>query len=101
MSDHQFHVQVLPSEGVVRVAGDLDISTSGALSDALDRLVSESDGDVLTFDLGDVGFMDSSGLAVLMRAAATGRRVVVRGASLGVRLALEATGLVGVVEVEP
>jgi len=57
-----------------RVGGDLDVSTVGALADALEPAV-EGGGD-LTLHLGAVRFVDSTGLQLLMQAA---RRLEGRG----------------------
>ncbi|MGC4745545.1 STAS domain-containing protein [Micromonospora sp. DT201] len=50
---------------VVEVAGDLDMSTTPELRDQLRKLV-DSDTPVVVVDLTGVGFMDSSGLGVLV-----------------------------------
>ena len=78
-----------------RVAGELDASTSPTLDAAFAELPAGS-GQVAV-DLGDVTFIDSSGLRVLIalsdRAAAKGRTVVVSRASSSVRRLFEITGL--------
>ena len=77
------------------VAGELDASTSPSLAAAFAELPAGS-GQV-DVDLGDVTFIDSSGLRILIalsdRATAEGRKVVVSGASNPVRRLLEITGL--------
>ena len=50
--------------GVVRVAGELDLSTSAPLAARLRLVASEWDGVVV--DLTDVTFVDSTGLGVLV-----------------------------------
>lgn len=85
----------------VRVEGEIDISTSAAVTEALAPLLEAAHQEPLVFDLSQVTFMDSSGLAVLLHAAAAGRQVVVRGASVLIRRVIDATGLTGVIVVEP
>jgi anti-sigma B factor antagonist len=65
----QFRVQVR-NEGqktVIAVSGELDLASSPALQEELDR-VAASDAKLLIIDLRDLDFMDSTGLSVLVRA---------------------------------
>ncbi|MEU1842285.1 STAS domain-containing protein [Micromonospora sediminicola] len=50
---------------VIEVAGDLDMSTTSRLRDRLDEVV-RGGARVVVVDLAGVGFMDSSGLGVLV-----------------------------------
>jgi anti-sigma B factor antagonist len=52
---------------IVAVSGELDLASSPALQEELDR-VSASDPDLLIIDLRELDFMDSTGLSVLVRA---------------------------------
>jgi anti-sigma B factor antagonist len=52
---------------VISVSGELDLASSPALQEELDRLAS-SDTDLLIIDLRELDFMDSTGLSVLVRA---------------------------------
>jgi anti-sigma B factor antagonist len=52
---------------IIAVSGELDLASSPALQEELDR-VSASDADLLIIDLRDLDFMDSTGLSVLVRA---------------------------------
>lgn len=52
---------------VVEVGGDLDVQTGPALREALYRLAAEQEREVV-LDLSGVGFLDSSGLGVLVGA---------------------------------
>ena len=52
---------------VIAVSGELDLASSPALQEELDR-VSGSESDLLIIDLRDLDFMDSTGLSVLVRA---------------------------------
>jgi anti-sigma B factor antagonist len=52
---------------VIAVSGELDLASSPALQEELDR-VAASDSQMLIIDLRDLDFMDSTGLSVLVRA---------------------------------
>jgi anti-sigma B factor antagonist len=52
---------------VIAVSGELDLASSPALQEELDR-VSASDSDMVIIDLRELDFMDSTGLSVLVRA---------------------------------
>ena len=53
---------------VVRVSGELDIASAKRLEDELLRAI-DSDASAVVLDLGDISFMDSTGLRVLLSAA--------------------------------
>jgi anti-sigma B factor antagonist len=68
---HSFSVETLlePDEAAyVRVAGDVDMATAPDLRNAIDE-VERSDAAAIVIDLGDVTFIDSSGLHVLLMTA--------------------------------
>ena len=52
---------------VIAVSGELDLASSPALQEELDR-VAASDSQLLIIDLRELDFMDSTGLSVLVRA---------------------------------
>ena len=52
---------------VIAVSGELDLASSPALQEELDR-VAASDARLLIIDLRELDFMDSTGLSVLVRA---------------------------------
>jgi anti-sigma B factor antagonist len=52
---------------VIAVRGELDLASSPALQEELDR-VAASDAQMLIIDLRELDFMDSTGLSVLVRA---------------------------------
>ncbi len=52
---------------VIAVSGELDLASSPALQDELDRAAG-SDSQMLIIDLRELDFMDSTGLSVLVRA---------------------------------
>src|SRR4051812_34915846 len=66
-----FAVEPAPLRGApgVAVRGEVDIGTAPALDVALSREIRESAG-AFVIDLCEVGFLDSSGLNVLIRARA-------------------------------
>lgn len=68
MQSH-FRVEVKSHERatVIAVSGELDLASSPALQEELDR-VAASDSEVLIIDLRELDFMDSTGLSVLVRA---------------------------------
>jgi len=80
---------------VLSVRGEIDALTTGALETSMGELL-DRPGPRYVIDLGEVSFLASSGLAVLIRAA---QRTAERGARLGlvvatraVRRPLEVTG---------
>jgi anti-anti-sigma factor len=92
-----FAVSVIPDRDRVRVlaAGELDLSTTGALRAQFDELFDVGWQDV-TADLREVGFMDTSGVHVLLdargRAEDVGGRLTVVVEPGPVRLVLDLTG---------
>jgi anti-anti-sigma factor len=52
---------------IIAVSGELDLASSPALQEELDR-ASASDAEMLIIDLRELDFMDSTGLSVLVRA---------------------------------
>jgi anti-sigma B factor antagonist len=81
---------------VIAVSGELDLASSPALQEELDRVAS-SDTELLIIDLRELDFMDSTGLSVLVRAhqrsEEQGRRLaMVRGPQQVSRL-LSLTGV--------
>lgn len=83
--------------GLVRVAltGELDVATADQLDEALQGV--EKEASILVLDLGELSFIDSSGLRVLVRSnrrlEAAGSRLVVGAASDAVERALAISGL--------
>ncbi|WP_345566416.1 STAS domain-containing protein [Nonomuraea rosea] len=69
--------QYLPGMSVIAIGGEIDRTTSPQLADYVQRV--RRPGDHVVFDLTELGFMDSSGLHVLLvsaqQAAADGVRV--------------------------
>ena len=82
-------------DGVIRVRGELDVATVGALEKLLLR--PRERGDVVKLDLSELGFMDSTGLRVLLRAQQAAERggweVVLTGASVPVQRLFDLSGV--------
>jgi anti-anti-sigma factor len=84
---------------VVRLVGELDLSTVAALEAALEPFLLAPP-DRVSFDVGGLQFMDSSGLAVLVRCAAQVRSVVLFHPPTIVRRVIEAAGLADVLPMQ-
>jgi anti-sigma B factor antagonist len=87
----QITVEPLESARVVRAAGELDLTSAGTLSRALDAARDEADTTLL--DLSDVTFIDSTGLDLLLEASrsssADGRAFFIVRPSRAVRRLIE------------
>jgi anti-anti-sigma factor len=81
--------------GEVAIQGDVDLASAPAFEASLRAVIDHSDGDV-TIDLAGVGFMDSSGMNVLVRVFKAlerkGRGLHLTNLSSSVRRALEVGG---------
>jgi anti-sigma B factor antagonist len=84
---------------VVELIGEIDISNVHRLGASLDRFI-DGDAQPLIVDLTKLEFMDSSGIAMLLRAAARAGTIEVRNPSEVVRRIIECTGLADVLHVE-
>ncbi|MFF5181406.1 STAS domain-containing protein [Micromonospora sp. NPDC000316] len=88
----------------LRLAGELDMSTAGELTAAIDRLTAAGERRML-LDLSDLTFCDSTGMAVFVRGdnrvAADGGWLRLVGASGRVDRVLRVTGLADVLQYQP
>jgi stage II sporulation protein AA (anti-sigma F factor antagonist) len=87
---------------VVRPHGEIDVQTVPALRHALDAAVEGSRGD-LVLDLGEVTFLDSSGLGVVLgrfRRMPDGRRLILRRPRGHVRSLLDLAGVPALMAIE-
>jgi anti-sigma B factor antagonist len=86
---------------LVRVGGEVDMYTAPQLRDYLSQLDA---GDVV-IDLSDVGFLDSLGVAVLVKAnertKRAGQTFTIVGASARIRKIFELTGLGELLQISP
>jgi anti-sigma B factor antagonist len=84
---------------VVTLSGELDSSNVAQLEAKVASIAAEFSRPLI-FDLAGLRFMDSAGISVLI-SAATKTSVSLRNPSPIVRRVLEATGLCGVLAIEP
>jgi anti-sigma B factor antagonist len=82
---------------VVKVTGEVDVSTSGSLRDSLLRIISDENYRGLVVNLASVNFIDSTGVGVLVgiwhRVRATQGAMALAAPSRQARGILETTGL--------
>jgi anti-sigma B factor antagonist len=83
---------------VIKVSGEIDMSNVDSLRGAIDPIV-ENAHERVDFDLGALEFMDSSGIALLLRVAAKTESVRLLQPSALVRRLIEATGLSDVLQI--
>jgi anti-anti-sigma factor len=81
-----------PGTTVVNIGGELDIATVPTVERELEQMLVRAP-DRLAFNLSSVTFMDSSGIAMLLRVAERVPALEIRAPSSSVRLVIEATGL--------
>ena len=97
MQSH-FRVEVRNADAttVISVSGELDLASSPALEEELER-VAQSDAQLVVVDLRGLEFMDSTGLSVLVRAHQRaeehGRRLGLVNGSQQVQRLLTLTGV--------
>ncbi len=85
------------------VVGEIDMATSSTLRAYIDGVIVLERGDIV-LDLSGVGFMDSTGLGVIVKAArdleAKGFELVLRAPSPRVRRVLQITGIGRLIRVQ-
>ena len=77
---------------VFRLSGELDMVSVERVRSVLEGALTAED-DRLAFDVSELQFMDSSGIALLVSAARTARQVELRHPTPIVRRLIELTGL--------
>jgi anti-sigma B factor antagonist len=80
---------------VARLTGEIDISNAEPIGDALDAIVGP-DARRVVVDLEGLEFMDSAGIAMLLRIASRVEAVEIRNPSDVIRRIIECTGLTGI-----
>ena len=85
---------------VVVLSGELDFATAPVAEASLAPILERSP-ERLVFDLTAVSFLDSSGIAVLVRSAHAAGTVAIRNPSTVVRRVIECTGLEETLRIEP
>lgn len=88
-----------PGRPVIAVSGDLDISSVERLRSVVNE-VAAGKPEELTFDMSELRFMDSAGIAVLLGAAGSVQTVRLRNPTKAVRRVIELTGLTQILEIE-
>ena len=82
---------------VVRVSGEIDHHAAAGIREVVDRELSRTGARNVAFDLSSVGFMDSSGIGMIMGrskiTSALGGRVIVYGASENIKRIISMSGL--------
>jgi anti-anti-sigma factor len=81
------------TDGVVRVRGELDLSTAELLRRRIGRAQQASDDTRVVIDLGEVTFVDSAGLSELIRPAVAGCVVTLVRPSEAVRRLIRLAGV--------
>jgi anti-anti-sigma factor len=85
---------------IVTLSGELDSSNVDALETVVNPILAQSP-ERLAFQATDLRFIDSAGIAVLIRAAATVPTVELRDPSAIVRRVIEITALSDILRVQP
>ncbi len=88
------------SATTVTVSGELDLSNVDELRSRIEPLLAAHP-EVMTFDLENLRFIDSSGIGLLLGAASRVGSIHLRNPSEIVRQVLNYTGLNGVLAVDP
>jgi anti-anti-sigma factor len=82
------HMLMVDGRCVIRLIGEVDLSTASQLADALE----EAHG-TIEINCAELRFIDAAGLGVLARAASTNGSLAMRGATSFVRRTVRAAGL--------
>jgi anti-anti-sigma factor len=92
---------VEPRDGryVVKLIGDLDLSNVDQLRKTLESAPASTAH--LLIDAGELSFMDSSGIAVLLESVNRGVTVTLRNPSAMIRRLIDITGVAEVLRIEP
>jgi anti-anti-sigma factor len=84
---------------VISIAGELDVSNVGDVEEHVGGIIG-AESSTVVFDLSLLTFMDSSGIAMLLRCAEKTGSLTIRKPSRAVELIINATGLAEVLRVE-
>lgn len=85
---------------IISIAGELDVSNVPEIEQHVGALMGSGSTPAI-FDLSSLTFMDSSGIAMLLRCAEKTGTLVIRKPTRTVQLVIDATGLAEVLRVEP
>jgi anti-anti-sigma factor len=86
-------------EPIVRLVGEFDLSNTEVLRAGLEEAAANAT--TMVIDASEIGFIDSSGISVLLVFAERLGPVALRSPSSVVRRIVEASGLVDVLKLEP
>jgi len=86
-------------EPVIRICGEVDMSNVVTVENDITNALTDRPPRVV-LDLSELDFIDSSGIAVLLRAAEKTERLELRNPSSTVQRIIEATGLTDVLPLE-
>jgi anti-sigma B factor antagonist len=101
VADEAFPIGAVEAAGdeagvpVVRLIGEIDISNAEPIGDAIESIVGPNARRVVV-DLERLDFMDSAGIAMLLRTAARVDALEIRNPSDVIRRIIECTGLSGI-----
>jgi anti-sigma B factor antagonist len=86
----------------IQLGGEIDLGNAGDLGSDLCDAVDRSDTSPVVIDISNVTFIDSSGIAMMLRVHrhTNGRSVTWRGAQPNVRRTLEVTGVDAVISLD-
>ena len=84
----------------LRIRGEVDLANVTSLRTAVEELLTQNPSRLI-FELAELSFVDSSGLALLVEAAERSDDVEVRNPSALVRRIIEGTGLTQVLRMTP
>jgi anti-sigma B factor antagonist len=99
--DVEVDIDERPGEIVVTLRGELDCTNVAEVEDKLSARLDPARSVSLVFEVAELSFVDSSGLAAMLRAAAKADTVVLREPSPMLREVVAATGLDQVLRCEP
>jgi anti-sigma B factor antagonist len=92
-------------ETVVRLSGEIDVSTVGQARALLADAIGDNPGAVVTVDMGDVSFLDSTGIGAMVSALKRARQadgdLRLVGVQPQVMKVFQLTGLTRALEIEP
>lgn len=84
---------------LLTIEGELDVTASSAVEEALEAMVTEGV-DCVVVDVAGVPFMDSRGFGAILAAHRAGARIVIRHPKPQVKRLLDLVAVPGVVSVE-
>jgi len=104
--DFNVDIETDGGDAIVKVRGELDVLTAPFLWEQIEPVLANVTGK-LVLDFADLGFIDSMGLGVIVRAQsrlrgeAPERQIIVRHLNAHARKVFEITGLDRVLDVQP